>query len=231
MLNIQSNRELFVDDYLIDIAATSAEFTIHHPVRRESVLSHDAPYEGDCSNYHNILHDGDLYRMYYLGWEFGREGLVVCYAESRDGIHFVKPELGICEFNGSTANNIILDAKAHGVGSGMEASGIDNFMVFRDDNPACDPSKRYKAIARWDHLVEGKHCLVLRAYYSQDAIHFTPGDIIAENGAFDSLNVAFWDETVQKYRCYFLHFNHCGETSGMIDLDSVNFYSDVRDIR
>ena len=34
-----------------------------------------------------------------------------CYAESRDGIHWTKPELGQHEFNGSKRNNIIIDRK------------------------------------------------------------------------------------------------------------------------
>ena len=33
---------------------------------------------------------------------------VTCYAESQDGIHWDKPELGLCEWCGSTANNINL---------------------------------------------------------------------------------------------------------------------------
>ena len=148
--------------------------------------------------------------MYYLGWEFGRPGIVVCYAQSRDGIHFEKPELGICEYNGSKADNIIWDSAAHSVGSGAENVGIDNFMVFRDDNPNCEKDKRYKAIARWDHLVDGKPQISLRSFYSADAIHFAPGHIIADNGAYDSLNVAFWDRQSGKYRCYFRHFHKKG---------------------
>ena len=83
-------------------------------------------------------------------------------------------------------------------------------MVFRDDNPNCEKDKRYKAIARWDHLVDGKPQISLRSFYSADAIHFAPGHIIADNGAYDSLNVAFWDRQSGKYRCYFRHFHKKG---------------------
>ena len=33
---------------------------------------------------------------------------LLCYAESDDGIHWRKPKLGICDFKGSKANNIVL---------------------------------------------------------------------------------------------------------------------------
>ena len=57
--------------------------------------------------------------MYYLAWKMLNESVtehstgesVVCYAESKDGLHWEKPSLGICEYNGSTDNNIILDAQ------------------------------------------------------------------------------------------------------------------------
>lgn len=91
MLSIGSRRECFFDEYLIDTERTTAEFRLHEPVRRECVLVHDAPWEGDGCDYHNIVKDGDLYRMYYLGlWmlEKGKgKDIYVCYAESTDGLH------------------------------------------------------------------------------------------------------------------------------------------------
>ena len=61
---------------------------------------------------------------------------VTCYAESRDGIHWTKPELGLFEFNGSKQNNIVWDGP-----------GTHNFTPFLDTNPACPPDAKYKALA------------------------------------------------------------------------------------
>jgi hypothetical protein len=38
---------------------------------------------------------------------FGGPNQVTCYAESRDGIRWTKPELGLVEFKGSSQNNIV----------------------------------------------------------------------------------------------------------------------------
>ena len=109
MLSIGSRRECFFDEYLINTELTSAEFRVHEPIRHECVLVHDAPWEGDGCNYHNIVKDDGLYRMYYLGWSMlAEDQIVVCYAESTDGLHWVKPSLGLFEYRGSKDTNIIL---------------------------------------------------------------------------------------------------------------------------
>jgi len=216
MISLGHRRECFFDDYLIDTDKTTAEFRLHEPVRRECVLVHDAPWEGDGCDFHNILKDGDLYRMYYLGWTMLTRHvntIVVCYAESRDGLHWEKPDLGLCEYEGSTHNNIILDAKAHG-------SHIDNFMVFKDAHPDCAPNQRYKAVCQAHP--RGKRPELV-CYFSADGIHFTRGHVITDQGYFDSLNVAFYDELAGKYRCYFRSFHNIPETRVLND--------GIRDIR
>lgn len=210
MLNIGSNRECFFDDTLIDTGNTTAEFRVHHPVRRECVLEHDAPWEGDGCNFHNLFYDDGIWRMYYLGWgmvarEWGlgsRDGIRICYAESRDGIHWEKPSLGICEYNDSKDNNIIFDSESFG-------AAIDNFMVFRDDNPVCRPEEKYKAAA----LVKRDGKRWLGAFCSPDGIHFKEAGIITDKGVFDTLNVVFWDSGRQKYFAYVRNFHKNTETT------------------
>lgn len=213
MINISNRRECFFDNYLIDTKRTTAEFAVHQPIRQEIVMEHTAPWEGNGSDYHNMFYDNGIWRMYYLGWEvFDPKGIVVCYAESKDGIHWVKPNLGLCEFEGSYDNNIILDRKA--------LPHVDNFMVFRDDNPNCPAEKRYKAILSISKKGLGY-------YYSADGLHFSEGSIITNKGAFDSLNVAFWDKDAKKYRCYYRAAHALGCKELVCKFDE----SHVRDIR
>lgn len=132
VLDIGSRRELFVDDALIE-KLENARLILHSPTPREIVIVHDRPWEGSTCGYHTVFKDGDLYRMYYRGgWGWN----VYCYAESRDGVHWTKPELGLFEFQGSKTNNIFL------MGEGTEA-----FAPFKDANPGCAPDAPYKAFA------------------------------------------------------------------------------------
>jgi hypothetical protein len=96
------------------------------------------------------------------------EQIRVCYAESLDGLHWVKPALGICDFKGSRENNIILDDKT--------APFYDNFCVFKDENPACQPDKKYKAIGDYLHT--------LTCFYSADGVHFKVGHLITDKGSY-----------------------------------------------
>ncbi len=117
IVDVGTRRELFVDRHLIEKLDGKAEQRLHHPQPREIAMVHDAPWEGSGSGYHSIFRDGDRYRMYYKAWQLdvengkvvtNRHPLFCCYAESDDGIHWRKPNLGLHEFNGSKANNIVI---------------------------------------------------------------------------------------------------------------------------
>ena len=155
------------------------------------VISADKPWESGCINWVSMRSENGTMRLWYEAKEsssFNDCDTRLCYAESRDGIHWVKPNLGICEFNGSRDNNIILDAAMHGKDYGLESSYVDNFMVFRDDNPLCPDEKRYKALAYMEFKVGEERRFRLRWYYASDAIHFKHGGVITEDGFFDTLN-------------------------------------------
>jgi len=55
MQNISNRRECFFDDRLIDTARTTAEFRVHQPIRREIVLEHTAPWEGNFVKFINKI--------------------------------------------------------------------------------------------------------------------------------------------------------------------------------
>ena len=116
LIDIGSKRELFADRYLVETLHGDVELRLHHPVPREIVLEHDAPWEGPGSGYHSIFHDGEKYRMYYKAMKMDivdnqlipSSNRFLCYAESKDGIHWQKPSLGLFDFGGNTNNNIVI---------------------------------------------------------------------------------------------------------------------------
>ncbi|MBN1352756.1 hypothetical protein JXJ21_25430 [candidate division KSB1 bacterium] len=199
--NIGSNRELFVDDALVEKMMGKAVLHLHHPERREIALVHDAPWEGNGCGYHTVFRDGAKYRMYYKAWQISAEGdvsnpVVICYAESHDGIQWVKPELGLVMFNGSVKNNIILD--------NVNGYGCHDFSPFIDTRPGVTLKQRYKAIGyvRGHAAPHG-----LMGFISVDGIHWQPVQddcIITEEGwVFDTQNIAFWSGTEEKYIMYY----------------------------
>ena len=67
IVDIGSQRQLFVDNFLEEKFTGGAELRLHHPVIQEIALLCDKPWEGSFSNYNSIFKDGDIYRMYYRG--------------------------------------------------------------------------------------------------------------------------------------------------------------------
>lgn len=206
VINLESRLELFVDNYLIDELAGKAELKLHHPIPKEIVMIHDAPWEGAGSGYHSIFKDGDKYRMYYKAWQHPVSDLPYhdircCYAESKDGIHWDKPNLGLYEFQGSKNNNIVF---INGIMDGVNADG-GHPAVFKDENPNVSPEERYKAIlVSWEPKPTG-----LIVFKSPDGIHWSTlsKEKVITDGAFDSQNLAFWDETHKEYRAYWRAFD------------------------
>jgi len=190
-----SRRELFVDDYLIE-RLDGAKRILHAPRPAETVLIFDRPYEGVFSAYITVIKDGSLYRLYYRGLNATQDGTahhsietqVTCYAESRDGIHFTKPDIELYEVQGSWKNNVIL----------AKHVACANFCPFLDTRPGVEPEKRFKAIG-------GKHHTGLLGFVSKDGIHWreTAQNPLITEGAFDSQNLAFWSESERCYVAYF----------------------------
>lgn len=200
-IKIGSRRELLWDDALMDKSRTSAELRLHAPRMEEVVLKHDAPWEGDGCNAHSIVKDGDRYRMYYLAWKMLDDSVtkhstretVVCYAESRDGRTWEKPSLGLCEFEGSRDNNILLDQS--------NCDQRDMPYVFLDENPACPPDEKFKIIRK------GGPEKYLTCWVSGDGIHFREGWPMTNEGVFDTQNIAMWVPEINAYMGYIRGFH------------------------
>jgi hypothetical protein len=198
VVEIGNRRELFVDDYLID-RLQGAELKMHRPAPQEVVLVCDAPWEGNTSAYYTLFADGERFRMYYRGSHVEEKTKkethpqFTCYAESKDGIRWEKPKLGLFEFMGSKENNIV-----------WAGEGTHNFAPFKDSNPKAAPESRYKALAG------GRGGL--KAYQSPDGLRWSlmrDAPVITA-GAFDSQNLAFWDAERGEYRAYWRYFTGKG---------------------
>ena len=186
--------EMFIDDFLIE-GMDKTYLKLNPPEKKEVVLRMDKPWEGLGSGiYSSVFKDGDRFKMYYRGTfdnsSDKAEGQSCCYAESSDGIHWERPELGIHEFEGSTKNNIV-----------MKGSIAHNLSPFIDERPGCPPEEKYKAVA--GYAPEG-----LFAFVSEDGLRFKPyrEEAIIQKGAFDSHNLVFWDPNKECYVCYSRYF-------------------------
>lgn len=187
-LDIGGRLELFVDDFLID-RMRGVALKLHELVPRETAIEFDRPWEGSTCGYVTVFQDGGRFRMYYRGSDAKpgepkekrkARGQVVCMAESDNGLHWERPNLGLRGFGGSKKNNIVWDGQ-----------GSHNFAPFKDSNPSCKPSQAYKALAGGSGP-KGKGLVPLVSRDGVEWKRLRAQPVITE-GKFDSHNVGFWD--------------------------------------
>ncbi len=202
IVDIGSRRELFVDESLVE-RLQDARLVLHRPRPREVALKFDQPWEGNTSGYVTVMRDGDLLRMIYRGHRMRWDGdklrmshsPVVCYAESRDGLRWKKPELRLFAWHGKDADKLADPLANNIVWPGSAESGT--FVPFLDTRPGCPDSEKFKAVG-------GNYRTGLSLFTSPDAIHWKKSDApIFKQGALDSMNVVFWDEVQGQYVLYF----------------------------
>ncbi len=167
---------LFVDDHDI-LIRPGTERVLHPPVRHgpDPVIAADMPWEhaiGYCSVHRD--EQSGRYQLWYQAYA-GRRAkdptrrVVVCYAESADGIRWVKPELGLFAFNDEQQTNIVL------VGNGGRS--VNYGAAVLHDPRDRDASRRYK-MAYWDFpspgvvAAGGSPSPGLFVAFSADGIHW-----------------------------------------------------------
>jgi len=211
-IDIGSRRELFVDRFLIE-SLSGVELRLHEPQ-----LAPPMAEPADDMEYGTVIKDGDVFRLYTRagrGARFdGDTSEVTRYCESRDGIHWTRPALGLHEIEGSRDNNVILHEK----------SVCHNFSPFLDTRPGVPADQRFKALAGVLYRNPGGG---LVAFTSGDGIHWRKlqDAPVMTKGAFDSQNVAFWSEAEQKYVAYVRTFTAGVSTATEWRLDGLRSVS------
>lgn len=171
-----------------------------HPQIREKLYTFDAPWEGNCVGYFNIVKWQDTYYLYYgansyppYECEHTMHPIAFCLLESTDGIHFRPPKLPGCDFFGNRDNNIVW----------IGTPTTDNFTVMVDENPDCPPEERFKAVSGGTAKNEnGRSYGTLDLYVSPDGHSFSFSRRLAVSGNFDSQNTLIYDKNKKTYALY-----------------------------
>ena len=197
---------LFLDDYYV--ASRDNLVRQVHPAEKSPdnpVLWPEAPWESPVAIiYGSVLHEDGLYRMWYHG------GQGVSYAESKDGVAWTKPGLGLATVDGQDTN-IVIERDADGKGaSGTLPYFYELFGVHRNRD-ASDPAKRYvMGYLSLDRAYEGPRTdpfhggqrRGLGVAYSADGIHWTLGENWATDAICDGATHWMFDPRREAYVLY-----------------------------
>ncbi len=200
---IDLQKQLLVDDYAV--AETENVRRILGTVTKandgQPVMTADKPWEDDLFGFYGtVLHDGERFRMWYHPWAYA-----VAYAESDDGLHWCKPELGIFDFSIDRLKELGSDEVfSPREGAPLDWRGKENNIIgyFGDgftcflDSRETDPEHRYKAC----YGPVPQICAAIA--HSPDGIHWTRynnGEPVTGR-ASDTYNQLLWDEGAKTYR-------------------------------
>jgi hypothetical protein len=99
------DRYLFLDPAFVR-EAEGATLVVNPPRSSEIVIRADKPWETFMITFYlMVIDDGGKLRMWYICRDQEKKGNVA-YAESVDGVHWTKSDLGVLEYHGSRANNL-----------------------------------------------------------------------------------------------------------------------------
>ena len=202
-VDVGARKQLFLDGLFIE-SAQNVSLRVQPPHKTdEIVLRKEHPWEDALINWFGVMQDpGQIdkqakYRMWYeaydvAGWPTGSD-TSFCYAESRDGVHWTKPELGLCEYQGSKKNNVLF----RDIGPAGAHSRVHGTCVFRD--PTAPPASRYKAVSQGVFQSVGKPPHRIAGMFSADGLRWTRYATPICNVFADSQYSAFWDVRLKKY--------------------------------
>lgn len=194
---LHNQRELFIDNYLIE-KISNIDIRLATPVSGGIALKFNEPWEGKFSGaYVSVIHDSSRYRLYYRGVGEGKgaNGQVTCYAESSDGINWIKPKLRLFLIKGTLENNVVIP--------GNPQQSSHNFSVIYDGRPGVAPGEKYKAVGGVSSSARANRGLF--RYVSGDGIHwkrYTDTTALFTGYAMDSQNVLAWLPAENCYAIY-----------------------------
>ena len=175
-------RRLFLDGAVVE-DQQGLQRVFHTAVKHPGnpIINADKPWEGPAAItgpyvYGTVLKERGTFRLWY---QLLNRGNHIGYAESRDGVVWRKPELGLIEFRGSKANNLVVsDFQPEATGGGhCHNPGV----LQRPDET--DPQKRY---ALYGFDTEAGHA---RVAFSADGLRWRYEPATAKRAMFHSSDV------------------------------------------
>jgi len=201
-VKIDSSHQLFIDDYLL-ASVENITRTVHQATKftGNPIMTDHTAVEAAGPVFAIVRRDEQTgtFRMWYSGnvnytlTDGTRVRFPALYAESDDGLSWKRPELGLHEFQGNTANNIIIPA--------------GNLFGLHIDKNEPDPQRRYKGIVWHEPEYVPREGYFL--YTSPDGIRWTReteepialslnGYTMPQTGIGDTSQFR-WDRHLDKY--------------------------------
>ena len=204
-IDVGSDKQLILDGLFLE-ESKDVRLKIQ-PARKtgEVIFKREHEWESASLNWFNVMQDqGRIdrlakFRMWYEaydidGWPTG-DDTSFCYAESRDGIRWTRPELGGFAYKGNKKNNILFRM----IGSTEQGnrSRVHGTGVFIDPNAGREA--RYKAVGQGLFDRSGQRPHRIAGMVSADGLNWKRLPKPINEHFADSQYSGFWDAARERY--------------------------------
>lgn len=187
-IQVESEKQLFIDDKFIENAC-NITLTVNPPNRNGICVPQDKPWESAAVGGGSLIEYKGTAHYYFWAYELNPDGQGstghFCYAVSRDGINWQKPNLGQVEYKGSKNNNML---------------DCEPGNVFID--PVAPPAERFKMLSIIGSMSDKENC-GLYINTSPDGVVWKKHPVRLYPFYPDGINQVIYDPQTGKYMAYF----------------------------
>lgn len=196
---VSDQKQLFIDELFLKQARKVA-LRMHPALKTgERTLEPDQPWENASLNWFSVLQQDGKFRMWYECYDVGgwptTNDTSFCYAESVDGLRWVKPNLGLFSYHGSSSNNILFRQ----LGPPGAYSRVHGAGVFLD--PTAPAEAKFKCVSQ-GMFSQSAPPYRVAGMISPDGLRWTRLPNLICDIFADSQYSAFWDAGRDAYVLY-----------------------------
>lgn len=219
---------VFISNFLFNSCSKDEFPLLHEPPFNIEIDKSDSelnfvlnkPWEKIGIGYINVIKTDSIWKLWYetfdensLNIGKGDYNGYFCYATSKDGINWIKPNLKMTQYNGNCNNNIVIS------NNGIKNNGVHGVTVFIDSLAPSD--EKYKMIyTRW---IDSLSTNWVYGMTSPDGINWENQRLLIKQYS-DTQTVCFYDNGI--YKIYLRYWNGGSHAKGYRQIgytESANF--------
>ena len=223
-----TENQLLFDDALVE-DKLGFTLTLNQPSRAElPALLPETPWESKGVHASSVVEGEDgVHRLYYGAT--GEDGRSICLATSTNGVDWERPSIGLVEYGGNKDNNLLIRGFTGSVFVDPNGSADARYKLIGEDRTPWGVTSVNCGGARFRYFKEELDTWAytgVMGAYSADGIHWSKYPAPIMPWYTDTLNVAFWDDRIDRYVAYVrwnehLHIDETGRQVGSFDYRTI----------
>ncbi len=219
VIDVGDQKQLFIDERFVE-QKSGVKLTVNPPAKSEFVLMPETPWEAMVLGFYgSVIEDEGIYKLWYDAYvgipKYPTAPRSVCYATSKDGLHWERPNVNLYNFFGHRENNIVMPGVVYAPvmkdPKGPDEHRYKALCAGYGDNEMWEESKK---LPLWDGTGGGIFLLT-----SPDGLRWKAHLPAASPFPHDSQPNLLYDEKTGKYNVYLRTHRRIARTLDRVEID------------